>query len=331
MLNSFFFGDFPNVMIGLGALCAFLLTAAGLKLFMDRLPADEGREFAVDGKLSRGKPRGAGIIFIFAFAIAVVLFAPFKPEYLIYTGLIIVEMLTGYLDDAAKKPWGRVKKGLLDLFVSLVIAFTYVHYNGTDVTVCLFHTTFSMNRWILYILAVILVWTSINVTNCADGVDALSGTLAIVTMLSFYIADIYTIPTITYGHGNQGRFVFLLVFFMAALLAYLWYNASPSILMMGDAGSRAMGVFISILALKSHMPFLYLVFALVIFLDGGLGLFKVTFIKLFHKNPMEKIRTPLHDHVRKNVSVKWSNEQVVMRFASIQAILSIIYIYLFLR
>lgn len=331
MLNTFFFGDYPNVMAGLGALCSFILTVLGIKLFMDKLPADEGRDFAVDGKLTKGKPRGAGIIFIFAFSIAVLLFAPFKPEYLTYTALIIIEMLTGYFDDAAEKPWSRFKKGVLDLFVALVIAYTYVHYNGLEVTVCLFDTTFEMNRFVLYALAVVLVWVSINVTNCADGVDALSGTLAIVTILSFYVADIYTIPTITYGHGNQGRFVFLILFFLAALLAYLWYNASPSILMMGDAGSRAMGVFISIMALKSHMPFLYLVFALVIFLDGGLGLFKVSFIKLFKKNPLEKIRTPLHDHVRKNLAVKWSNEQVVMRFAAIQAIISVVYIYLFLR
>ena len=46
--------------------------------------------------------------------------------------------------------------------------------------------------------------------------------------------------------------------------------------MMGDAGSRAMGIFISIAALKSGSPLLYIPVALVLILDGGLGLVKVT-------------------------------------------------------
>ncbi len=326
-----FFSAYPNVMMGLGAVVAFLLTAFGLFSFKNELPADEGRAFAVEGKLSKGKPRGAGLIFILAFTIAVLLFAPFKPEYLIYTGLIAIEMLTGFLDDAAKKPWGPVKKGLLDLLVALIISYTYVHYNGTEITFGLLGYTFSMNRWVLYLLGTILIWASINVTNCADGVDGLSGTLVMVTILGFLFMDIYHIPEIGNGYGNLGRFTYLVIFFMASLLAYLWFNAPPSILLMGDAGSRAMGVFIGILALKSKTPFVYLIFALVIILDGGLGLFKIACIKVFHKNPFTKLRTPLHDHVRKNIKNPWSNEQVDMRFAIIQAIVSVAYIFLFLR
>ncbi len=326
-----FFSAYPNVLMGLGAVTAFLLTVFGLFSFHRDLPADEGRAFAVEGKLSKGKPRGAGLIFILAFVVATLLFAPFKPEYLIYAGLVGVEMLTGFLDDAAKKPWGPWKKGLLDLLVSAIIAFTYVHYNGTEISIGLLGFSFSMNRWVLYLIGTALVWGSINVTNCADGVDGLSGTLVMVTILSFLFMDIYNIPEIGNGYGNLGRFTYLVVFFMASILAYLWFNAPPSSLLMGDAGSRSMGVFIGILALKSKMPFLYLVFAVVIVLDGGLGLIKIACIRVFKKNPFKNLRTPLHDHVRKNIKNPWSNEQVDMRFAIIQAIISVAYIFLFLR
>lgn len=327
----YYFQGYPNVMMGLGSLCAFILTAWGLYKFRDRLPADEGRDFAVDGKLSRGKPRGGGLIFILSFAIAVLLFAPLKVEYLTYTVLIIIEMLTGYMDDSAKVPWGRVKKGLLDLFVALVIAYTYVHFNGCDIIIGFLNLEFTMNRWLLYALATIMVFVSINVTNCADGVDGLSGTLVLVTVMSFIAVDIYNNPVFQRGYGNLGRFTYPSLFFVSAILAYLWYNAPPSSLLMGDAGSRAMGVFISIIALKSKLPLLYFVFAIVLILDGGLGLLKIMIIRVFKKNPFEKIRTPLHDHVRKNIKKPWSNEQVDMRFAIIQGICSVVYVFLFLR
>ena len=297
----------------------------------DSFPADEGRAFAVDGKLSRGKPRGAGIIFIVAFAVSVALFSPVKLEYLIYTGLVVIEMLTGYLDDASAKPWGRFRKGLLDMLVALIIAYTYVHYNGCEIIIGFLNTTVTVNRWLFYIMCALMVFVSINVTNCADGVDGLSGTLVLVTILSFIALDIYNNPVFTYGYGKLGRFTYPTVFFTTAILAYLWFNAPPSSLLMGDAGSRAMGVFISIIAFKSRLPLMFFVFALVIILDGGLGLLKITIIKVCKKNPLAAIRTPLHDHVRKNISKPWSNEQVDMRFAIIQGMILIIYVVLFRR
>ena len=327
----YFFSGYPNVMMGIGALCAFVLTAFGLNKFKDRLPADEGRDFAVDGKLSRGKPRGGGLIFILCFAIATVLFAPPQMEYLIYTGLIVAEMLTGFLDDASSVPWGRYKKGILDLIVALIIAYTYVHYNGCDIIIGFLDTTVTLNRWVLYALAAFMVFVSINVTNCADGVDGLSGTLVLVTILSFIAIDIYNNPVFSGGYGNLGRFTFPSLFFVSSILAYLWFNAPPSSRLMGDAGSRAMGVFIAVIALKSKLPLLYFVFAIMLILDGGLGLVKIMIIKVFKRNPLSRIRTPLHDHVRKNITNTWSNEQVDMRFAIIQGIASTVYVFLFLR
>lgn len=315
---------YPNVMLGVGAVLVFTLTLLGLHFFKDKLPADEGREFAVDGKLSKGKPRGAGIVFVVAFVIGAFLFAPFTPEYLIYILLVGIEMMTGYLDDRAKKPWGRLKKGLLDLLVSLALAFTYLHYNGNSFLVGPHIGAINIPLWLYYIIIVAVSWLMINAVNCADGVDGLSGTLTIITLLSFYIADL--------SLDRFSRFSFLVILFQVAILAYLWMNAGPSILMMGDAGSRAMGIFISIVAFKSGMPILLIPFALVLIVDGAIGLFKVTIIKLTkNKDFMKKLRTPIHDHVRKNLKTNWSNNQCVMRFAIVQSIISLVVIYIFIR
>ena len=48
---------------------------------------------------------------------------------------------------------------------------------------------------------------------------------------------------------------------------------------MGDAGSRAMGIFIAICALKSQSPFIYILAGLVLIIDGGLGLVKVSLLR----------------------------------------------------
>ena len=295
-----------------GILFAFTATIFATGRLGQYLPKDAGREYAHDGKLSAGKPRGAGIIFVLAFAVTAFLFVPVKAEIEIYLILTVVSMITGFLDDASEKPWGEFKKGFLDLCVAVLVAETYLKYNPNTIELALFHMQLEIPKVLFAMLIVILVWGSVNVTNCADGVDGLSGTLAAVTLTTIYVLNRIL---------DQGTdFAYVILLFVVCILGYLWYNANPSRLMMGDAGSRAMGLFISIAILKTGSPLLYIPVALVLMLDGGLGLVKVSLIRLFKIHIMKNIRTPLHDHVRKNWG--WSNTQTVFRFAIIQIILS---------
>ena len=126
--------------------------------------------------------------------------------------------------------------------------------------------------------------------------------------------------------GKEVDFSYLILLFIICILAYLWYNATPSRLMMGDAGSRAMGLFISIAVLKTGAPFLYVPLALVLILDGGLGLIKVSLLRFLKIHILKDVRTPLHDHVR-NVW-DWSNTQTVFRFVIIQVIICVAVVYL---
>lgn len=299
------------------AAVGLLLAFAGTCILTDKcsflLPKDAGREFALEGKLSAGKPRGAGIIFVLVFVVSVLLFTPINREIVIYLLLIAAEMLTGYLDDAAEHPWNEYKKGILDLVIASVVAYTYLNYNSNTITIATLGLELTIPPLLFGVLVVILVWGSINVTNCSDGVDGLSGTLTIVTLATFYVIDNIM--------GNRDDFTFLILIFIICILGYLWYNATPSRLLMGDAGSRAMGIFISITALKSGCPFMYIPVAIVIILDGGLGLLKVTLIRFFKIHILTNIRTPLHDHVRKTMN--WSNTQTVVRFAIIQIVVSV--------
>ena len=293
-------------------LCSFLIAFFSLKFFKRILPKDQGRAFAVNGALSEGKPRGAGIIFVTSFTLCTALFYPLDIENIIYLVLVYAAMLSGYFDDAAETPWGNLKKGLIDLVISLGIAFTYYFYNGSQVKLYITDSTFTIPAPLFIILAGVLVWTAINVTNCTDGVDGLCGSLVMTVLLP--LAFMVT------KSGAADMLLPMIMF--VTLAAYLWFNCSPSQMLMGDAGSRALGVFLAVMFLKIAAPFAFIPMAIVIILDGGLGLLKLSFRRFLKiKNFMEGIRTPLHDHARKNKG--WSDTQVVIRFTILQIIVNL--------
>ena len=307
-----------SVIAFVGIIFAFAMTCIAIAKFNQYLPKDMGRQFAHDGKLSAGKPRGAGIIFILVFVLAAALFCEMNVEIAIYLVLIVIEMLTGFFDDASDKPWGEYLKGFLDLMVAVVVAIVYLRYNTTVINLPIIGTSLDIPPVLFGILTVILVWASINVTNCSDGVDGLSGTLTIITIMTFFVIN--TQEKLVDG------FNYSILLFAVCLLGYLWYNATPSKLMMGDAGSRAMGIFIAITALKSQSPLLYLLAAAMLIIDGGLGLIKVSLLRFLKIHILKNTTTPIHDHVRKKMG--WSNAQVVFRFAIIQIIISLATVYL---
>ena len=291
----------PRTVDALGFLLAFALTALMDSVFHDKLPHDHGRAFAVNGELSKGKARGSGLIFVLCIALVTLAVVPFKAEYVIYTVLLIASMLSGYFDDAAETAWNEYKKGLIDLVIAVVAGVTYLNFNGTEVN--FLSWSFSLPYAVYLILIIVLIWASINVVNCTDGVDGLSASLAVVSIGTFLLAY----------WEELGDYATAGIVFIGALLAYLWQNAKPSTLLMGDAGSRAMGFFLAVLALKSSHPFAFLLAALVFIVDGSLGILKISFKRFLHISILKNTLTPLHDHVRKRLG--WSDEQVVARAA----------------
>ena len=296
----------PRTVDALGFLLAFALTALMDSVFHDKLPHDHGRAFAVNGELSKGKARGSGLIFVLCIALVTLAVVPFKAEYVIYTVLLIASMLSGYFDDAAETAWNEYKKGLIDLVIAVVAGVTYLNFNGTEVN--FLSWSFSLPYAVYLILIIVLIWASINVVNCTDGVDGLSASLAVVSIGTFLLAY----------WEELGDYATAGIVFIGALLAYLWQNAKPSTLLMGDAGSRAMGFFLAVLALKSSHPFAFLLAALVFIVDGSLGILKISFKRFLHISILKNTLTPLHDHVRKRLG--WSDEQVVARWLILQAV-----------
>lgn len=324
MLYSFLtslFGDSGVLLVG--AVVAFLLTIVGLVLGRAILPKDQGREFAVNGALSKGKARGAGLILVIVLVVASTLCIPFSVEYIIYLGALFLEMLSGYLDDASEKPWGELKKGLIDLVVAIGVSVTVYMNHGGAVTLPILNMEFETPAVVYVILGVVLIWASINVTNCSDGVDGLCTSMSLVTLTSVWIMMFFQ------NIGAQYTEPMMLIVWMAlfVLIGYLWFNCSPSSMLMGDAGSRALGLLIALAFMISGMPFLFIPCALMIIIDGGLGLLKLTVLRATKsKTFMKNIRTPIHDHARKNKG--WSDTQVVTRFTLLQILLCVVVVIL---
>ena len=292
----------------LGFLLAFALTALMDSVFREKLPHYHSRAFAVNGELYKGKARSSCIIFVLCIALVTLAVVPLRTEYIIYTVLLIASMLSGYFDDASEVAWNEYKKGLIDLVIAIVAGVTYLNFNST--TVNFLQWSFAIPYPLYLVLIVVLIWASINVVNCTDGVDGLSASLAVVSIGTFLLA---------YGE-ELGDYSTAAIVFIGALLAYLWMNAKPSTLLMGDAGSRAMGFFLAVLALKSGHPFSFLLAALVFIVDGSLGILKISFKRFLHISILKHTLTPLHDHVRKRMG--WSDEQVVARWLILQAVAS---------
>ena len=304
----------PNKILMFGIIVTFLLTFFMLKHPFPFLPCDQGREFAVNGSLSKGKLRGVGLTFVLSFLAGSFLFLPLDREYIIYAILLFAMMLSGYLDDASSTPWNEYKKGLIDLVISVVAVITFMNFNST--TIFLGTCEIAIPKAVFIVAGIVLIWVSVNVTNCTDGVDGLCASLCSVTLLSFCV----------FFSEVLGKYAMAGFLFIAVLFAYLYFNTSPSSMLMGDAGSRALGFFIAVVTLKTRQPFCYLLLAGVMVIDGGLGLVKL-FLKRFLKiSILKNTRTPIHDHVRKKFG--WSDTQVVVRFVILQVLLAAVAYYL---
>lgn len=333
------------VLITLALYLGFFLAYKLIPKFYDWLPHDRGREFTLkeNAEAAKGKPTGAGSIFITLFCLIVFLFCPMSWTRASVVFLTWITMLTGFLDDRSTTSWGEYLKGALDLAISVITAF--ILYQGLKQIspdgVVRFWLPFvthqvAVNPVVYIVVTTIMLWASINTTNCTDGVDGLSSTLVLIALLTlgilFYFIlghiDISTyllLPHLPTG-ANWGMMAFTMA---GVVMGYLWHNAFPSHCLMGDAGSRALGYFIGVCVMISGNPFIFLATSSIIFVNGGMGLLKVFLLRFFKIKIFENIRFPLHDHMRKNRG--WSPTQVLIKFMIMQLLITSAVLGIFLK
>ncbi len=338
-----------SVLSALALYCGFFLSFKLLPKFYNFLPHDRGREFTINAEAAKGKPTGAGVVFITMFAILSLIFVPLN---LFQGGIVLLTwltMLTGFLDDKSVSSWGEYKKGFLDLVIcvtaSILIYFFLLKTNpeGKIIFWVPFINGLPENNFgivihpaIFFVVCILILWVSINVTNCSDGVDGLSGTLVLIALITLGLLLYFVLGHIEFSkylqlpHIKNGAAWATLTFTLAGILmGYLWHNAFPSSVLMGDAGSRALGFFIGAMVMICGNPFLFIATSSIMFLNGGTGLLKVFLLRFFKIKIFSKVRFPLHDHMRKNKG--WSPAQVLVKFMIMQILITIITIGILLK
>jgi phospho-N-acetylmuramoyl-pentapeptide-transferase len=317
-----------SVLILVALYLGFFLSWLAISRLSARLPNDRGRDFAVENATSKGKPTGAGIFFISVFTVTAILCSPLTWELAGIAVLTWVAMLFGYLDDSSAKPWSDYKKGLIDLLLALLAAVVFGFFGSTTIWLPFVKNLIPLPIWVFIPYATILMWTAINTTNCSDGVDGLSGTLVTLSLITVGILFYFVLGRIDVSRylllpflKDGARWAVMVFALVGCLLAYLWFNAFPSRVLMGDAGSRALGFFLGAALVKTGNPFLFVILSTVLLVNGGTGLVKVAFLRFLNVRIFHGTRFPLHDHVRQ--SKNWSNTQVVMKFLIIQLLITL--------
>ncbi len=318
--------DFFSVRIFFSFYFTFFINIILLKKFSSILPGDRGKLLSIGGIESKGKPTGAGIIFLSVFLFSVFIFNSFDLDLYLSAFLVFLSMLFGFLDDKSEKEWGEYKKGIFDLLISAFGAFILIKWGEINIWVPFFKSFMINNLYIQFTIYTLVLWISINTTNCSDGVDGLSGILVLVSIGSLsillyfilgnvFISEYLLVPFIKDG-ANWAVMSFALI---GSLFAYLWYNAFPSRILMGDAGSRGLGFAIGIIILKTGNPFLYFIISTVLLINGGTGLIKIVLKRFFNIHVFKNIRFPLHDHMKENF--KWSSTQIMIKFLILQILI----------
>ncbi|MGB8646436.1 MAG: phospho-N-acetylmuramoyl-pentapeptide-transferase [Anaerolineae bacterium] len=150
-------------------------------------------------------------------------------------------------------------------------------------------------------LAMFIIVGTSNAINLTDGLDGLAGWITAISFASYGVIaflqqQIYLVT-----------FCFIMV---GALLAFLWYNAHPAELFMGDVGSLSLGATLAVVALMTGQWILLPLIGVMFVAETLSVIIQVTYFKLTHGKRIFKM-TPLHHHFE---LLGWSETQVVQRF-----------------
>lgn len=284
-----------------------------------------GKQIRIDGPqthmVKMGTPTMGGIIIIVtvsAVMIAFLLFyrgAPGGPapgkqfaSLLLPLGVVLSCGLLGAVDDLLSLS-GRSKGGLrarfkmtwliaIALVAALVLRFglqlkTGIYIPFTGITV-------DIGNWYIPVAVVVIVGFS-NAVNLTDGLDTLSGGTVAVAFAAYGI--------IAYLQ-RQEPVVPLCFCVVGALLAFLWYNAHPALVFMGDTGSLALGALLAVCAFMTGQWLLLPVIGIVFVGVAVSVILQVLYFRLTGGKRLFKM-TPLHHHFE---LVGWSETQITMRF-----------------
>ena len=186
--------------------------------------------------------------------------------------------------------------------------------------------------WVIYLLMVTFIVTAVsNGVNITDGIDGLAaGTIAIIALSLAILA--YLSGNVIFSNylnimyiPNSGELVIFCAALVGACIGFLWYNAFPAQVFMGDTGSLALGGIVAVLALAIRKELLIPVLCGIFFIELLSVIIQVGYFKYTKRNLGEGQRiflmSPIHHHFQKK---GLHESKIVTRFWTVGVLLAVI-------
>jgi len=282
-----------------------------------------------------GTPTMGGILIIGSVVIATLLWGDLsnKTIWLILASLVAFGVI-GFMDDFLKirrrnsaglPAWGKLV-GQFSVALAIVL---YLYFSGGEETTQLYvpflkNPVIDMGTlWIPF--GVLLIMGESNAVNFSDGLDGLLAGLLILVFI--------TLAILTYISGRVDYSAYLgipyipeagelTVFCLAiggALIGFLWFNAHPAELFMGDVGSLSLGGVVAVVSLIIKKEILILIIGGVFVIEIASVIIQVISFKLTKKRPFKM--APIHHHFE---LAGWAEAKVVVRFWILAGLFAII-------
>ncbi len=333
------------------ALIAMLVVIVFGKYFIQYVGAQNGviRKFLPENHRQKAQTTSmGGIVIFFGLFIALAFSGNWLNHYLLLGLFTFFSFsLLGLFDDLAKLRGEKKSRGLplklklgLQITLSALICFLLLNIRDTFLLfqdggeILLSHTQvmipFSKDLfvdfgWLYWFFAVFVMVASTNAVNLSDGLDGLAVGLSFFVIITFVIfsylsghkiiADYLRIPFIQ----DLGELTVFLSALAGACLGFLWYNAHPAQIFMGDTGSLALGAVIGFAALSLKAELILLIAGGIFVAEAGSVILQVSWYKLKKKRIFKM--APVHHHFE---ILGMSESKIIARFWIVGIILALL-------
>lgn len=283
-----------------------------------------------------GTPTMGGLLILGAVLISTLLWADLTNPYIWIVMFVTYSYgLLGFLDDYRKVKMrnskgvsGKVKmvwQLVTGVAAAIMIGYISISEHATMLAIPFLKNT-AINLGVVYFLfASIVITGTSNAVNLTDGLDGLAtGPIVLVTMclaLICYLAgnSVFADYLYIYHVPHSGELAVFCACVVGASLGFLWYNAPPAQIFMGDVGSLALGGAIGTISVIAKHELVLLILGGLFVIEALSVIIQVASFKLRGKRVFKM--APIHHHYEK---LGWSETKVVIRFWIIAIIFAII-------
>ncbi len=255
-----------------------------------------------------GTPTMGGLIFFAAIAVPYLVLSDRDTESLAVFGVAIGSAALGFADDWIKiikrRSLGLSARYKLLGQIALTFFLWWMAFQEVGLDPSLQVRTWELDIYLgpaVYLILTFLVLAGAsNGVNLTDGLDGLAAGVCAIVFLA------YLAITITTG---QGGLALLSACFVGATVGFLWYNAHPATIFMGDTGSLGLGAAIGGLAIMTQTEILLIVIGGVFVIEALSVAIQVLWFKATRKRVF--LMAPIHHHFE---MMAWSETKIMLRF-----------------